>query len=76
MDNRPAARESRSVRLSDREWAVADAIGRLAGNECYSAGRGIRQALRIAEQHFHDEAGLAFARLIDQAQTERSAGGE
>lgn len=66
MTNKPAARESRSVRLNEREWAVADAIGRMSGNEHYSAGRGIREALRIAERVIVADSGDRLLRLMDQ----------
>lgn len=71
MTTRPAPRESRSVRLNEREWTVADAIGRMGGNEQYSAGRGIREALRIAEQVITADSGETLSRLMDQVERER-----
>lgn len=71
MTTKPTARESRSVRLNEREWALADAIGRMSGNEHYSAGRGIREALRIAEQVITSDSGEALQRLMDQVMNER-----
>ena len=71
MDTRPGPRESRSVRLNEREWTVADAIGRMGGNEQYSAGRGIREALRIAEQVIRADSGDDLLRLMDQVTRER-----
>lgn len=71
MTIKPAARESRSVRLNEREWTVADAIGRMSGNEQYSAGRGIREALRIAEQIITADSGGGLQILMDQIAQER-----
>lgn len=43
MDTRPAPRESRSVRLRQDEWDLAEAISRMNGE--IGAGFGLRAAL-------------------------------
>jgi hypothetical protein len=67
MTRKPPARESRSVRLRDDEWALAEAIAQLNGET--GAGHGIRTALireaeRIARSGHGEELTSARHRLL------------
>jgi hypothetical protein len=67
MTRKPQARESRSVRLRDDEWALAEAIAELAGEA--GAGHGIRIALardaeRIALSGRGEELALRHQALL------------
>lgn len=54
MNTRTETRESKSVRLSQDEWTLAEAICRMVQSrgERTTAGLGLREALRMAEDYF------------------------
>lgn len=70
MKRKLEARESRSVRLRDDEWALAEAIARTNGEA--GAGHGIRWALaREAERLNRSGLGRALDAYRDQIMRER-----
>lgn len=73
MKNRPPARESRSVRLRDEEWVLAEAIARMSGEA--GAGHGLRMALaREAERLARKGYGPALKAHLAQIKNERAGG--
>lgn len=71
MTIKPAVRKERSVRLNEPEWILAEAIARMGG-ERSSAGLGIREALRIAEQHITADSGGLLAQVMQEIREERA----
>lgn len=70
MTTKPPARESRSVRLRESEWIVAEAIARHTGET--SAGSGIRAALLITANRIRKSGNAPeFNQLIEQITAER-----
>lgn len=70
MSNRPRVRESRSVRLRDDEWALAEAIARMNGER--SAGFGLRCALLREEARLRRSGRSAeLARILAAIEAER-----
>lgn len=67
----PTARESRSVRLNEHEWATAEAIARISRGGIWSAGAGLRRALEMAEDALTDQGQGA---RLDQVRDEILAG--
>jgi hypothetical protein len=72
------ARESRSVRLNEYEWATAEAIARISRGVQGSAGAGLRRALEMAEDALTEQG---HGSRLDQARNEvlanvRLAGGQ
>lgn len=74
MSNRPPVRESRSVRLRDDEWILAEAIARMYGER--SAGFGLRAALAREETRLRRDKVRAaeLSRLLRVIETERAEG--
>lgn len=70
MKRKLEARESRSVRLREDEWVLAEAIARLDGEN--GAGHGLRWALaREAERLSRSNRGMALDFYRDQIMRER-----
>lgn len=72
------ARESRSVRLNQHEWATAEAIAKISRGGIWSAGAGLRRALEMAEDALTDQG---HGQRLDQVRDEilanaRAAGGQ
>jgi hypothetical protein len=68
-----ARRESRSVRLSEREWATAEAIAYLELET--GAGHGLRTALRMSVDRIRRQGnGAELERLTDLFLAQRSDG--
>lgn len=64
-------RESRSVRLKEEEWVLAEAISRLGAGRP-SAGQGIRDALHHERARINREGlGMRLDALMDQIIRER-----
>lgn len=55
MNTRPGPRRERSVRLNDREWAVAEALACLEGET--GAAFGLRSALKAEEKRAREVVG-------------------
>lgn len=55
MNTRPGPRRERSVRLNDREWAVAEALACLEGET--GAAFGLRAALKAEEKRARENEG-------------------
>lgn len=73
MKNKPPARESRSVRLRDEEWVLAEAIARINGEN--GAGHGLRMALaREAERLARRGHGEELSQYRAQILSERTGG--
>lgn len=67
-------RESRSVRLREVEWILAEAISRM-GPGRPSAGQGIRDALHREQDRIkRDGQGMRLEALMDQITRERTDG--
>jgi hypothetical protein len=72
------ARESRSVRLNEHEWATAEAIAKISRGGIWSAGAGLRRALEMAEDALTEQG---HGSRLDQVRDEilasaRAAGGQ
>lgn len=74
MSNRPPVRESRSVRLRDDEWILAEAIARMHGER--SAGFGLRAALIREENRLRRDKVRSeeLSRILLAIETERAEG--
>lgn len=71
-----ARRESRSIRMNEREWSLAEALSTLAGGTV-SASAGLRSALQAAVDSAYERGqGDRLEQLADSIQAERSAGGQ
>lgn len=70
MTTRPAPRESRSVRLRQDEWDLAEAISRLNGE--IGAGFGLRAALVREENRLRRSADRdRFSAILRDIESER-----
>ena len=68
-------RESRSVRLSQDEWDLAEAISLL--NHEGGAGAGLRRALDLAENYYTElDGGVRLDAIRAELVAKRTAGGE
>jgi len=67
-------RDSRSVRLTQDEWDTAEAICQLSQlqGERVTAGLGIREALRIAEQRIVEDSGPALESAREEVRQRRT----
>jgi hypothetical protein len=73
MATKNGARESRSVRLYDHEWVMAEALARLEGEQ--GAGFGLRQALKRETQRVRRSSqGTRLEALMNQIIRERADG--
>jgi hypothetical protein len=73
MTSKPVARESRSVRLRDDEWVLAEAISRMNGER--GAGFGLRTALKREENRINRSPQRQWlAELQLEIEAERAAG--
>lgn len=80
MTTNEQVRESRSVRLHQTEWDIAEAIARLNLSaplgERVSAGSGLRTALRMAERAIRDSSqGGEFDEIMTRVREQRSQDG-
>ena len=75
MTTQPAVRESRSVRLRQDEWDMAEAIARISGER--GAGFGLRLALtNMGNKMCQDGKADQLAETLEQIEAERTAGGQ
>lgn len=76
--NQETRRESRSVRLSPREWAAAEAIAKLSRGAAWSAGAGLREALQAAEDALNERGkGTEFDTMVEEIMNRNAmAGGQ
>ena len=78
MTTRTIARESRSVRLSQEEWDLAEVIAHMmCPDNSATAGLGLRQALRMAADRLRRQGrGPEMAGLLAGVLAARSDGAE
>lgn len=72
----PGARESRSIRMNEHEWSLAEALSALSGGTV-SAGAGLRTALQSAvDQAYRQGRGERLEAMADRIRAQRAAGGQ
>ena len=73
MTERSPVRESRSVRLRDDEWDLAEIIALMSEERATSAGYGLRVALRTAADRIRRQGrGAELDQLMAQAAQRRA----